>query len=72
LIAFSIAFILKREFYHQFLARQALLNAALDLDKNETQVAPAADDKIEPPGDVLQGRANPPSIQRNSALGMSP
>jgi hypothetical protein len=46
------------------LARQAQLNAALDLDKDETQIAPPAQDDVEPPSDVLQGPAIPPNVQR--------
>ena len=53
------------------LARQAKLNAALDLDKNETQVAQPAEDDIELAGDVIQGPPIPPRVQRNSAPGMS-
>ncbi|MGA7926380.1 MAG: hypothetical protein WCA20_10305 [Candidatus Sulfotelmatobacter sp.] len=56
----------------ELLVRQAQLNAALDLDKNETQVAPPADDEIGFVGDVLQGPSIPPRVQRNSAPGMSP
>ena len=33
------------------LARQAQLNAALDLDTNETQIAQAAEDDMETAGD---------------------
>jgi N12 class adenine-specific DNA methylase len=54
------------------LARQAQLNAALDLDKNETQVAPPAENDVESAGDGIQAPAIPPRIQRNSAPGMSP
>jgi hypothetical protein len=54
------------------LARQAQLNAALDLDKNETQIAPPADDQIEPVIGALQGPAIPPRVQRTSAPHISP
>ncbi len=54
------------------LARQAKLNAALDLDKNETQVAPPAEDDIGLAGDIPQGASIPPRVQRTSAPGMSP
>ena len=54
------------------LARQAKLNAALDLDKNETQVAPPAEDDIGLTGDVIQGPAIPPRAPQTSAPGMSP
>jgi hypothetical protein len=54
------------------LARQAKLNAALDLDKNEKQVALPAEDAIGLAGDAIQGSAIPPRVQRNSAPGMSP
>jgi hypothetical protein len=56
----------------ELLARQAQLNAALDLDKNETQVAPLAEDDVGLTGDVVQGPSIPPRVQRNSAPGMSP
>ena len=49
---------------------QAQLNAALDLDKNETQIATPAEDNIESEGDVLQAPPIPPKVQRNSASGM--
>jgi N12 class adenine-specific DNA methylase len=54
------------------LVRQTQLNAALDLDKNETQVAPPAQDDGALPGDGLQAPSIPPRIQRNSAPSMSP
>lgn len=56
----------------ELLARQSELNAALDLDKNEAQVAPPAEDDIEAAGDGLQAPPIPPRIQRNSAPRMSP
>jgi hypothetical protein len=56
----------------ELLARQAQLNAALDLDKNETQVAPPAEDDMELAGDVFQGLSIPPRVQRNSTPAMSP
>ena len=56
----------------ELLARQAELNAALDLDKNETQVAQPEEDDIEPAGEVLEGPAIPTQTQRNSAPTMSP
>lgn len=48
----------KKPFDHEahmkeLLARQAELNAALDLDKNETQVAPPAEDDVELAADGL-------------------
>ena len=53
----------------ELLARQAQLNATLDLDKN---VAPLAEDDVGLTGDVVQGPSIPPRVQRNSAPGMSP
>ncbi|MGD0966175.1 MAG: hypothetical protein ABSA57_20035 [Candidatus Acidiferrales bacterium] len=47
------------------LVRQAQLNAALDLDKNETQVAQPAEDDTEIAGDALQVPSLPPRVQRN-------
>jgi len=54
------------------LARQAQLNAALDLDKNETQVAPEAEDDSEPVIGALQGPPLAARVQRSSVLGISP
>ena len=54
------------------LARQAQLNAALDLDKNEKQVAPPAEDEIGLAGEALPQPMLPPKVQRNSTPGMSP
>ena len=54
------------------LARQAQLNAALDLDKNEKQVAPPAEDAEGFAGEILKGPSIPPRALRNSAPGMSP
>ena len=54
------------------LARQAKLNAALDLDKNEKQVALPAEADIGLAGDIPQGPSIPPRVQRTSAPGMSP
>jgi hypothetical protein len=54
------------------LLRQAQLNAALDLDKNERQIAPVVEEEIEPADDALRGPSIPPRLQRNSAPGMSP
>ena len=56
----------------ELLVRQAQLNAVLDLDKGEKQVAPPAEDDIGLAGDVLQGPSIPPRVQRNSASSMSP
>jgi hypothetical protein len=56
----------------ELLARQAQLNAALDLDKNETQVAPPAENDVEPAGDGIQTPAIPPRVRRDFAPGMSP
>jgi hypothetical protein len=53
------------------LVRQTQLNAALDLDKNETQVAPSEDDGALA-GDTLQGPSIPPRVQRTSAPTISP
>jgi hypothetical protein len=55
-----------RSFEHEsrlkdLLARQAQLNAALDLDKNETQVVPPAEDDMGLAGDILQG---PPILRK--------
>jgi hypothetical protein len=47
------------------LARQAKLNAALDLDKNERQIAPAVVEDTEPEGDI-GGQRVPPPLPRNS------
>jgi hypothetical protein len=47
------------------LARQTELNAALDLDKNERQIAPAMEDDIEPEGDIVRQPVAPPR-PRNS------
>jgi N12 class adenine-specific DNA methylase len=55
----------------ELLARQVELNAALDLDKGERQVAEPAEDD-EPAGDGLQGPGIPPKHQRSSAPGLSP
>jgi hypothetical protein len=52
----------------ELLVRQAELNAALDLDKNETQVAPPAENDVEPAVDGLQA----PAISPRNAPGMSP
>jgi uncharacterized membrane protein YccC len=52
----------------ELLARQAQLNAALDLDKNETQVAPPAEDDIGHTGESLP--QPPPMIQRNAPPAM--
>jgi hypothetical protein len=54
------------------LARQAQLNAALDLDKNEKQVAVPSEDDIGIAGDVPQSPLITPRVQRTSAPGMSP
>ena len=48
----------------ELLARQAQLNAALDLDKNEKQVAPPAEDDIGFAGDALQAPSIPQRVQR--------
>ena len=56
----------------ELLARQAQLNAALDLDKNETQVAPEAEDDSEPVIGALQGPPLAARVQRSSVLGISP
>jgi hypothetical protein len=56
----------------ELLGRQAQLNAALDLDKNEKQVALPAENEIGLAGDIPKGPSIPPRVQRNSAPGMSP
>ena len=56
----------------ELLARQAQLNAALDLDKNEKQVALPAEEGIGREGDVRQGPSIPTNVRRNSAAAMSP
>jgi len=62
---------LQPDLMKDLLARQAQLNAALDLDKNEKQVAPPAED-IEPVAEVPQEISIPQRIHRVSAPGMSP
>jgi hypothetical protein len=54
------------------LARQAKLNAALDLDKNEKQIAAPAEDDIGIAGDIPRASSIPPRVQRTSAPGVSP
>jgi len=54
------------------LARQAQLNAALDLDKDERQIAPPAENDSGLASDIPQGPSIPPSVQRNVAPGISP
>jgi hypothetical protein len=56
----------------ELLARQAQCNAALDLDKNEKQVAPSAEEDVVRVGEVLQVPSIPPRVQRNSVPSMSP
>jgi hypothetical protein len=56
----------------ELLARQAQLNAALDLDKNEKQVALPAKDEIGRAGGTLQAPSISQRVQRNSAPGMNP
>jgi hypothetical protein len=51
----------------ELLARQAQLNAALDRDKNETQIAPAMEENIEPEGDIVRQPALPPRYRSNSS-----
>jgi hypothetical protein len=46
---------------------RATLNAALDLDKNEGQIAPSVEDDTEPEGDAPKGSSIPPRIQPKSA-----
>src|SRR6202050_1088213 len=55
----------------ELLARQAQLNAALDLDKGEKQIAPPAE-HIGLALDVRQTSSIPPRVTRSSAPGMSP
>ena len=54
------------------LGRQAKLNAALDLDKNETQVALPAEDDIGLAGESLPQLPPPPKLPRASAPSMNP
>ena len=54
------------------LVRQAQLNAALDLDKNEKQVAPPAEDDIGIAGDVLQSPSIPPASPAEFRAGHEP
>jgi hypothetical protein len=56
----------------ELLVRQAQLNAALDLDKHETQVAPPVEDDGGITGEVLQAPSIPQRVQRVSAPSMSP
>ena len=49
------------------IARQAQLNALLDLDKNDHQVAPEAEDDNEPPGEIIRQPIPPPRVE--STLG---
>lgn len=66
----------KKPFDHEarmreLLVRQAQLNAALDLDKNEKQVAEPADDDIGVARESLNHPSIPPRVQRNPAPGVS-
>jgi hypothetical protein len=66
-----------RPFEHEsrlkdLLARQAQLNAALDLDKGERQAAEPAEDDIGPAGDVLPGPSIPQRAQRNFVPSSAP
>ena len=54
------------------LARQTKLNAALDLDKNETQLAPPAEDDIGLAGESPPQSVPLPKLQRASVPAMSP
>ena len=55
----------------ELLARQAQLNAALDLDKNEMQVAPPAEDDSGLAGESVPQRVPPlPTMQKNSPPAM--
>ena len=54
----------------ELLVRQTQLNAALDLDKNETQIAHPAED-IELESDIVQGPSIPPRPHRSSASVMN-
>jgi hypothetical protein len=57
------------------IARQAQLNALLDLDKNDHQVAPEAEDDNEPPGEIIRQPIPPPRVNPRSvsfANSMSP
>ncbi|MGA9389618.1 MAG: hypothetical protein WBV69_04150 [Candidatus Sulfotelmatobacter sp.] len=56
----------------ELLARQAQLNAALDFDKDQTQVAPPTEVDFGLAGDVLQGPSIKTKIQRDSALYYEP
>jgi hypothetical protein len=60
------------ERFKDLLARQAKLNAALDLNKDEKQVALPAENDIGLSGDIPKGPSIPPRVQRNYPPGMSP
>ncbi len=50
----------------ELLLHQTELNAALDLDKNKTQVAPPAEDDVEPVDESLPQPSPPPALQKNA------
>jgi N12 class adenine-specific DNA methylase len=54
------------------LVRQAQLDTALDLDKNEKQVAPPAEDDAGLTGEELSRPSPPPRLRRSSSPAMSP
>jgi hypothetical protein len=56
----------------ELLVRQAQLNAALDLDKDEKQVALPTEEEIGLADGVLKGPSISPILRRNSAPGISP
>jgi len=65
-----------RPFEHEsrlkdLLARQAQLNAALDLDKGERQAAEPAEDDIGPAGDVLPGPSIPQRAKQRTLEAIS-
>ena len=54
------------------LVRQAQLNAALDLGKNETQVAQTAEDDIGLAAETFPPPVPLPKLQHTSAMAMTP
>jgi hypothetical protein len=54
----------------ELLVRQAQLNAALDLDKNESQIAPPAEDDTGLAGESLPQHTALPTLQRNAPPAM--
>jgi hypothetical protein len=54
------------------IVRQAQLNALLNLDKNDHQVAPPADDDNEPADEIIRQPIPPPRLPGNFAPNISP